>query len=179
MLYRVTLSSILPGYAQRAELILRQDGKDLVRFDHATSSGAFTPTYRLRTLDLDSPAVREGLRLSLVHFELMARLCDTAGVAFFIALIPTKERVYQYLIEADPELRQHAALRELLAQEGEVDQRVRRFLQERGISYIDLLAPLRDAAIHKPIYPPDDDGHFIAAGHSVIAREVAKAIAQH
>jgi lysophospholipase L1-like esterase len=179
VLYRVTLSSILQGYAQPAELILRQDGNDLVRFHHGTSSTAFTPAYRLRALDLDSPAVREGLRLSLVHFELMARLCDTAGVAFFIALIPTKERVYQSLIEADPKLRQHAVLRELLTQEDEVDKSVRRFLQERGISYIDLLPPLKDAVSHTAIYRPDDDGHPIAAGYSVIAREVARAIAQH
>jgi hypothetical protein len=179
VLYRVTVSSILQGHAQHAELILRQDGNDLVRFHHGTSSTAFTPALRLRALDLDTPAVREGLRLSLVHFELMARLCDTAGVAFFIALIPTKERVYQPLIEADPELRQHAVLRELLAQEGEVDQRVRRFLQERRISYIDLLPPLQDAASHTPIYRPDEDGHPIAPGYSIIAREVARAIAQH
>jgi lysophospholipase L1-like esterase len=176
VLYRVTLSSILP--AQPAELILGQDGNDVVRFHHGASSTAFAPAWRLRTLDLDSLAVREGLRLSLVHLEDMARLCDSAGVAFFIALIPTKERVYQPLIEADPELRQHAPLRELLAHEGEVDQRVRRFLQQRGISYIELLHPLQDAISRTPIYRSDDDGHPIAAGFSVIAREVARAIAQ-
>jgi lysophospholipase L1-like esterase len=179
VVYRVALSSILQGYAQPAELILGRGGNDLVRFHHGTSSTAFTPAHRLGALDLDSPAVREGLRLSLVHFELIARLCDTAGVAFFIALIPTKERVYQSLIEADPKLRQHAVLRELLTQEKEVDKRVRRFLQERGISYIDLLLPLKDAVNHTAIYRPDDDGHPIAAGYSVIAREVARAIAQH
>jgi lysophospholipase L1-like esterase len=109
----------------------------------------------------------------------MARLCDSAGVAFSIALIPTKERVYQSLIDADSELRQDPVLRELLAQEAEVDQRVRRFLQQRGISYIDLLPPLRDAVTHTRLYRLDEDGHPTAAGYSVIAREVAKAIAQH
>jgi lysophospholipase L1-like esterase len=177
VLYRVTLASVLRE--DTAELFLSRDGNDLVRFHHGTSSTVFTPGARLGVLDLDSEAVREGLRLSLLHFELMARLCDTAGVAFFIALIPTKERVYQSLIEADPELRQHAVLRALLAKEGELDQRVRRFLQERGISYIDLRPPLQDAATHTRIYRPDDDGHPTAAGYSVIAREVARAIAQH
>jgi len=177
VLYRVTLSSI--SHTQPAELIDEQEGTDQVRVDHGASSTAFAPTWRLRRLDLDSLAVREGLRLSLVHLEDMARLCDSAGVAFFIALIPTKERVYQPLIEADPELRQHPVLRELLAHEREVDQRVRRFLQERGIPHIELLPRMQDAVSHTPIYRPDDDGHPIAAGFSVIAREVANAIAQH
>jgi lysophospholipase L1-like esterase len=179
VLYRVALSSVLKEQGQRAELILGQDGDDVLRLHHGTSSTAFTPAGRLRALDLDSPRVREGLRLSLLQFELMAQLCDSAGVAFFIALLPTKERVYQPLIEADPELRQHPALRELLAQEGEVDQRVRRFLHERGISYIDLLSPLQDAVRHTPIYPPNDDGHPTAAGYAVIAQAVARAIAEH
>lgn len=179
VLYGATLLSILPGRVQRAELIFSQTANDMVRLHHGTSSTVLAPAFRLRALDLDSPAVMEGLRLSLVHFQLMAQLCDTAGVAFFIALIPTKERVYQSLIDADPELRQHAALRKLLVQEGEADQRVRRFLQERGISYIDLLPPLQDAVLHMPIYPPHEDGHPNAAGHSVIARAVGRAIAQH
>jgi lysophospholipase L1-like esterase len=176
VLYRVTVSSITP--TQPAELIRAEKSDDLVHFRHGASSTAFAPGYRLRTLDLDSLAVREGLRISLVHMEDMARLCDSAGVAFFIALIPTKERVYQPLIEADPELRQHPVLRELLMHEAEVDQRVRKFLQQRGISYIELLPALRDAINRRPIYRADDDGHPIPAGYSVIAREVARAIAK-
>ncbi len=178
VLYRAAVSSISQEHTQRAEQFLRQPRNDLVRFHHGTSGTVFSPGARLGALDLDSATVREGLRLSLAHFQLMARLCDTAGLALSIALIPTKERVYQSLIQANPELRQHAVLRELIAQEGEVDQRVRRFLQERGISYIDLLPPLQDAAIHTRIYRLDDDGHPTAAGYSVIAREVARAIAQ-
>jgi lysophospholipase L1-like esterase len=75
--------------------------------------------------------------------------------------------------------RKHPVLREVLAQEVEVDQRVRSFLQQRGISYIDLLPPLRDAVSHTRIYRLDEDGHPTAGGYSVIAREVASAIAQH
>lgn len=179
VLYRVALSAILQEQVQRAELILTQGDNDLVRLHHGTSSTTFAPAHRLGALDLDSLSVQEGLRLSLLHFELMARLCDSAGVAFFIALIPTKERVYQSLIDADPELRQDRVLRELLAQEAEVDRRVRRFLQQRGISYIDLLPPLRDAVSHTRIYRLDEDGHPTAAGYSVIAREIARAIPQH
>lgn len=179
VLYRVALSAVLQEQVQRAELILTRGDNDLVRLHHGTSSTTFAPAHRLGTLDLDSLSVREGLRLSLLHFELMARLCDSAGVAFFIALIPTKERVYQSLIDADAELRQDPVLRQVLAQEAEVDQSVRRFLQPRGISYIDLLPPLRDAVSHTRIYRLDEDGHPTAAGYSVIAREVARAIAQH
>jgi lysophospholipase L1-like esterase len=178
VLYRAALSTILQDQVQRAELILTQDDNDLVRLHHSTSSTSFAPAHRLGALDLDSLSVQEGLRLSLLHFDLMARLCDSAGVALFIALIPTKERVYQSLIDADPELRKHPVLRKVLAQEVEVDQRVRRFLQQRRISYIDLLPPLRDAVSHTRIYRLDEDGHPTAGGYSVIARELARAIAR-
>jgi hypothetical protein len=177
VLYRATVSSV-SQHADRAEQFLGQARNDLVRFHHGTSGTVFSPGARLGALHLDSATVREGLRISLAQFELMARLCDTSGLGFSIALIPTKERVYQSLIEADPELRKHPVLRELIVQEGEVDQRVRRFLQERGISYIDLLPALQDTVIHRRIYRPDDDGHPTAQGYAVIAREVARAIAQ-
>lgn len=179
VLYRLALATTLQEQVQRAELILKQGDNDFVRLHHRTSSTTFAPAHRLGTLDLDSVSVQEGLRLSLLHFELMARLCDSAGVALFIALIPTKERVYQPLIDADPELRQNPVLREVFVQEEEVDQRIRSFLQQRGISYIDLLPALRDAVSHTRIYRLDEDGHPTAEGYSVIAREVARAIAQH
>jgi len=179
VLYGATLEAILKGPAQRAELIIREPGSDMPRIHGGASSTVFTPAFRLRVVDLRSPVVREGLRLTLVHFELMARLCDSAGVRLFVALIPTKERVYQPLIEADPELRRHAVLRELLAQEGEADRNVRDFLEQHGIAHVDLLPSLRDALGHTPIYPPDEDGHPNAAGYAVIARAIGRAIARN
>ena len=179
VLYGVTLSTILKQHAQRAELIIREPGSDMPRIRQSPVSTVFTPAWRLRALDLRSPKVVEGLRLTLAYFERMARLCDSAGVRLVIALIPTKERVYQSLIETDPALREHAVLRELLAQEGEVDHRVRAFLDQRGIAHVDLLPILQDALGHTAIYPPDEDGHPTAAGQAVIARAVGRAITRY
>jgi lysophospholipase L1-like esterase len=176
VLYDASLAAILRGHAQRAELIVRESGTDRPRIHQGTFSTVFTPGYRLRAVDLGSPVIREGLRLTLLQFQLMARLCDSAGVRLFVALIPTKERVYQPLVETDPGLRDHAVLREELAQEGEADRRVRGFLKQHGIAYVDLLPSLRAALGHTAIYPPDDDGHPNAAGHAAIARAVGRAI---
>ena len=177
VLYGATLSTFLKGHVQRAELIMRGPGGDRPSLRHGAVTTVFTPAWRLRALDLRSPIIAEGLRLSLAHFELMARLCDSADVRLLVALIPTKERVYQPLIEADPDLRRHATLRELLAQEGEADRRIRRFLEQRGISYLDLLPALRGALGQAVIYPPNEDGHPSAAGHAVIARALSRAVA--
>ena len=126
--------------------------------------------------DLSADVVREGLRLALLQLGQMGRLCDSAGVALTVALIPTKERVYQPLIEADPTVGRNAELRRMLANEEEADREVRRFLEENKVGYVDLLPPLRAVVGRAVIYPPDDDGHPTAAGYAVIARAVEHAI---
>jgi hypothetical protein len=175
VLYRAAVA-VLQGRAQRAELVFRKGDKELVRYDHGASSTVFTPAYRLRSLDLSAPVVREGLRLALLEMEQMARLCDSAGVALTIALIPTKERVYQPLIEADPALRQNEELRRVLANEAKADQEIRGFLEEKRIAYVELLPPLRAVVGRRAIYPSDDDGHPTAAGYAIIAEAVGSAM---
>jgi lysophospholipase L1-like esterase len=175
VLYRASVA-VLQGRAQRAELVFHQADKELVHFNHGAYSTVFSPGYRLRSLDLSADVVREGLRLALLELGQMAQLCDSAGVALTVALIPTKERVYQPLIEADSALSRNAELRRMIANEAEADQEVRRFLEENKIGYVDLLPPLREVVGRAVIYPPDDDGHPTAAGYGVIARAVEKAM---
>jgi len=91
-------------------------------------------------------------------------------------LIPTKERVYQRLIEADPALRQNGELRRMLANEAEADREIRGFLEEKRIAYVELLPPLREVVGRRAIYPPDDDGHPTAAGYAIIARAIGSAM---
>ncbi|HKU61686.1 MAG TPA: SGNH/GDSL hydrolase family protein [Gemmatimonadales bacterium] len=175
VLYRATIA-VLGGRAQRAELVFLDADKELVRFNHGHTSTVFTPAYRLRSLDLSAKVVREGLRLSRLELQEMARLCDSAGVALTIALIPTKERVYQPLIEADPVVSRNAELRRMLANEAEANQEIRASLDEKGIHYVDLLSPLREVVGRTAIYAPDDDGHPTAAGYAVIARALSRAM---
>ncbi|MFL5517844.1 MAG: SGNH/GDSL hydrolase family protein [Gemmatimonadales bacterium] len=91
-------------------------------------------------------------------------------------MIPTKERVYQRLIEADPALRQNGELRRMLANEAEADREIRGFLEEKRIAYVELLPPLRAVVGRRAIYPSDDDGHPTAAGYAIIARAVGSAM---
>lgn len=179
IVYRLFTASIAGTFARRVELAVDDhEGRDLIVFREPASGAvtAFTPRLRLRALDLDSAGVREGLRLSLEQLGRMALECSEAGVRFLVVLIPTKERVFQLSIEANPEVSAHESLRTLLRNENQIDREVRQFLDQRRIPYLDLVEPLRRAALHRAIYPPTGDGHPTGDGYAVIARAVARAI---
>jgi lysophospholipase L1-like esterase len=179
VIYRMATSSILGTQARQAEFVARTRGGDVVEFrDPVTGiTTGLTPAYRLRALNLDSANVKEGLALSLERFERMAQDCRAARIDLLIALIPTKERVYQPWIEADPKLRDNESLGALLRNENEADRRIKEYLSQHHVRYLDLVVPLRQAARHVAIYPPNEDGHPNAEGYSAIAKAVASAIA--
>lgn len=178
VVYRMGTSSILGRYAQRAEFAARGPSPDVVDFRHPVTGirTVFTPAYRLGALSLDSANVREGLRLSLDRLERIADDCQAAGIDLLVALIPTKERVYQPWIEGDADLQEREPLRSLLRNEIEIDRQIRQFLSQRDVPYLELVAPLREAARRAAIYPPNEDGHPNADGYAAIAKAVAQAI---
>jgi len=120
--------------------------------------------------------VQEGLRLSRDRLERMAERCREVGAHFVVALIPTKERVHEPWIAGPAELSQYEIWDALLRNEHEVDRQLRQFLRDRGIPYLDLEGPLREAAARAAIYPLDRDGHPNSDGYAVIAHTVAQAI---
>ena len=178
VLYRMATASLLGGLAQRAELAASAGRIDVVVFapGNGVPSTAFTPAYRLRTVDLDSASIREGLRLSLERLALMAEECRAAGVTLVVALIPTKERVYQPWIEADSVLRQDSTMRRLFREEAEAARQVRAALDRVHVTSVDLVPALRGALRHEAVYPPNQDGHPNAAGQAAIAGAVAAVV---
>jgi hypothetical protein len=179
VVYRLGTASVAGVLARRLELgVQEQARRDVLPFRHPDSGArtAFTPLYRLRGLNLDSANVQEGLRLSLDRLEHMARRSAAAGIDLLVLLIPTKERVFQPWIETDSRLNGNAALRGLLRHENDADRRIQRFLRARGVAYLDLVEPLRQAAQRQAIYPADADGHPNAAGYAVFAQAVARVI---
>lgn len=178
VVYRVASFTMIGGLARGLEFTTRAPASGVVRFQlpgQATHTG-LTPDVRLRALDMDDPTIREGLRLSVDRLERMADECRAAGVHVLFALIPTKERVYGPWIARQRDLPEQAAFSALLRNEYEANRQVRQVLDRRGIRYVDLELPLREAATHTAIYPANEDGHPNADGYAVIAREVARAI---
>jgi lysophospholipase L1-like esterase len=179
VVYRLATSTVLGLYARQLEFEARDDvGSDIVPFQSPVNGvrTAFTPLARLEAENLDHANVREGLRLSLNRLKQMGELCRKAGVHLLVALIPTKERVYEPWIAGRTDLGEHEALSTLLRNEHEANRQLRQFLEKHGVPYLDLEAPMREAAGKGSIYPPDADGHPNVNGYAAIARAVAQTI---
>jgi hypothetical protein len=105
---------------------------------------------------------REALRDS-------AETAAAHGIELVVFIVPTKEMVYQARF-ADPALRtandwRYAALKQLL--------------EEEKIAYVDLLAPLRAAAVQgKQLYFAHDT-HWTPLGHDLAARELRDFVSAH
>ncbi len=178
VLYRLTTFTVLGGFARNLEFTQRVPRDGVVAFKnpvHGARTG-LTPEMRLGALDLRDPRVREGLRISLDQLDLMAAECRAAGVHLVVALIPTKERVHAPWLSQRADSPEYPAFQLLFEQEHEVDRQVRERLEKLGVRYVDLEAPLRQAAATDAIYPENDDGHPNSKGYAVIAHAVARAL---
>lgn len=103
--------------------------------------------------------------------EAQARTLN-AGARLHVALIPSKQRVYEpYLaargIEAPPDLRRIAK------SEAEITERIRKFMEEAGIPFVEIY-PAMAAALEESggLYSNEDNGHPVGAGYDVYARAI-------
>jgi lysophospholipase L1-like esterase len=131
----------------------------------------FTPSKRLSGLNLQDPRVKEGLRLTLELIGRMNDICSEKRVQFLVVLIPTKESVFADYIAGERNLKNSSVIDELIANEREINQRMRKYFAERNISYVDVLPDLRRAVPKHP-YFANTDGHPNADGYEVIANSV-------
>jgi hypothetical protein len=177
VLYRLATYSALGGVARQLEVTATGPASGQIDFTHPGHGGRtrLTPDARLKVLDLRDSITAEGLRLSLDRLQAMAVETRRTGTRFLVALIPTKEWVYAPLV-GKLQGEKYATLQLLLEREGEVHRRVRTWLDQHGIAYVDLERPLQRAAAATPIYPDSKDGHPTSAGYAVIAQAVAEAL---
>ncbi|HKW36646.1 MAG TPA: hypothetical protein VJO54_02445 [Burkholderiales bacterium] len=136
----------------------------------------FTPRYRLAALDLNDPRIDEGLEVSLRSIERMSRLVAQKGGCFAVVTIPTKELAYGKAGD-DPASRapSRTAFLTLLDRERAMWDRVRGFLAQKGIAYVDVAPALTERiARGEAMYPASTDGHPSTAGHDAIAQAVAR-----
>jgi hypothetical protein len=154
-----------------ARKVAGADPNLLFPFRDGTASTVLTPAARAAVLDLEDPRVAEGLRLSLEALARIASGCESpCRVA--VVWIPTKELVYASRVRASG-LPIPAAYARLVDSESAMWARTRRFLDARGIPWIDALPALRESLGRgAPPYPPDWNGHPNATGNDQIARAV-------
>ena len=136
----------------------------------------FTPRYRLAANELDDPRIREGLNVSLRAIERMSRRVAEQGGCFAVVMIPTKEFVYG---KAGDDSSSRAPARtsflRLLEQERAVWNRMREYLDGKGIGYVEVAPALsRRLSQGEAVFPASQDGHPTAAGHDTIAEAVAQ-----
>lgn len=172
VLYRVVTASYLGDRMRQKKML--DFGMEITMLEapeYGISTG-FTPPGRLKALDLDKPDVKEGLRLALGFFDRMNELAEKNGVKFLVAILPTKESVYGEFLEGNDALQYSDEIDRLLPNERRVSAEAESYFREHGIPYINLLGPLREAALHEQIYPNNYSGHFNGNGNRIIAESI-------
>jgi len=133
-----------------------------------------SPSYRLDTVDLESPQANEGWRISKDRLRIMKNMFDDAGVRFAILVIPTKEKVYLEYMKTRGE-DAPAEFETYDKKETELLEEINSFCSEEGLVCFSALEPMVSAmGSGIVVYGTTMDGHPKAAGYRVIAEGLFK-----
>ena len=181
ILYRFLFYSVFGNLVKSAEREFHALTKaDYVYLEDTSANirTAFTPEKRLKALDLQNPAIQEGLRVSLKLFSQMNALCKTRNIRFAVVLIPTKERVFSdHFKKLSPPA--HAKImNELLMNERQVHTQIHQYFDQHHIAYIDVLPALKSQVGKIRIYPAHHDGHPNQYGYNIIATRIYQFLAE-
>ncbi|MEM7009807.1 MAG: hypothetical protein AAF462_11805 [Thermodesulfobacteriota bacterium] len=176
VLYRIISSSAIGDNLRQQRRLDRGEEILMLQIDEIGINTGFTPDRRLKGLDLGTPEIREGLKLSLSFLNKMNQLAKDNDTEFLVVILPTKENVYSDFINQDQELSQSEKLKALITNEEIANQFVRAFFDANSISYIDMLEPLKNAAQTQQIYPNNFGGHSNKNGYEIIADNVGQHI---
>jgi lysophospholipase L1-like esterase len=156
-----------------AEAVASSDPDLLFAFRDDVAASVLTPAARAALLDPTDPRVEEGIRIALGSLELAAARCSLRCRVAVVG-IPTKEFVFAERVVASGVAVPPLYTR-LVEHERAFWSRVRAFLDERRIPFVDTTEALRSAlGSGEDPYPPDWNGHPNAAGNDAIARAVAR-----
>jgi hypothetical protein len=133
-----------------------------------------TPAYRDQANDRAQPGVREGYDIIARSATVIAASLEGSSARAVFTIIPTKELAYLPKLRAE-KLQAPGSYDKLVEDESaniaELQGRLRGM---RKGQYLDLVAPLQQAASGgAQLYPADTDGHPAAAGHAAIAKILA------
>jgi hypothetical protein len=130
-----------------------------------------TPAYRDALLDLSDERIDAGLRLTMEAISRISARCRARNVKLVVAIIPTKEWVYDAVIESR---QKYSGMDELIAHESGALESIATFLCERKIDFLNVGHSLRNCvrSVRQP-YPMSTDGHPNAVGNEAIAKVIA------
>lgn len=130
-----------------------------------------TPRYRWVTVNAKDPRVHEGLRIAQEALLEMKNRTKEAGVEFLVVLIPTKERVYEELVNAN---KGSTIFNQLVVDEEVLEKGLVQFFERERIRYLPLLPSLK-LALWSGLapYPNNSDGHPNGTGYQVLSECIA------
>ncbi|MFP6638768.1 MAG: hypothetical protein VCC04_00885, partial [Myxococcota bacterium] len=137
-------------------------------------STVFNPQHSFHQLNPDTVQVGEGVGLTLLFLKEMADIAAKNDIGFLVVFIPTKESVLVGSIDENG-TECEVVLRKVVETEKRLGDRVRRFLQQHNIDYVDSLEALRAAASQSRVYIRSVDTHPSEEGYRVIAEQLVSA----
>jgi hypothetical protein len=137
----------------------------------------FTPSLRLVSNDTTHATVRAGYQIMKKVAQLMSKTAREVGIHLVLTVIPTKELVYAERVRREG-IKVNADYMKLVEMErSNIDLLAQSFKLLPNVEYVDLVDALQKAAsTNQVLYPPDADGHPMAAGNRVIAAALTPAV---
>jgi len=133
---------------------------------------AFLPVGIYHRINQESPAVREGMRITFRLLKEMQTTAQQHGAEFLVVVIPTKESVFSEYIEHQPRLALSEVLDKVIANERLAREKMFWSLHDSGIRYVDALPALR-VSVGRQLYARTAaDIHPGSNGYRVIAEVV-------
>ncbi len=141
-------------------------------FDGGLFRTVLSTPYRFVAVNIEDPRIRASLHIALEAIHRCAARCRKKGVNFVVVLLPTKELVFEPVVD---EPGRYGMYREQLANEYALRDRIMADLADHGIAYVDTLHALR-ACFDRGVQPyaVSGDGHPNAIGYRAIATVVAE-----
>lgn len=156
-------------WARNVKWSKRHPKTSALEVDHQRT--ILTPAYRSALIDMTDERIDAGLKITLEAVSRISARCKARHVEFVVAIIPTKEWVFDAVIETRHE---YPGMRRLMAGESTALERIAAFLNERGIEHVNVGHSLRDfVQSGRQPYPMTIDGHPNAVGNEAIAQAIA------
>jgi lysophospholipase L1-like esterase len=141
------------------------------------SKVTFSPKHRLSSNDTAYPAVRAGYEIMGDVIRRSVAFTQHRGISIVFTVIPTKELAYALRVQREGIRADKDYLRLVELEAANIARLSEMIRGIPNVEYVDLIAPLQQAALNRVhIYPQDADGHPLAAGYRVIANSVAPAV---
>jgi hypothetical protein len=122
-----------------------------------------------RNMNLNKPHIQMAYEFREECLTEAKKNTELNNIRFGVLFIPSKERVfYKYLMQMD--YRVPKVYKELVAFEDALKENISLFLENTGISFIDVLPDMENALLeYGQIYPIKDDGHPNEIGYQIYA----------